>query len=549
MKKRLISYLLAVAMVLSVMLSSVGCDLSSFEQLLVIPEDDITPSKTTNDGYETTYEEADETDVETEEKDEETTTKKRPSVSATETKAPIETEIETEIETFYPDYTEYPVPPEIETGNEWYPEDTVEPEYPDLPPNYGQDYGGETFLIAAVKERTHIFYVHGMENEYNVLADIAIDRNNFIGSQYHIEIANKYVDSVQDLNDLVNNSFASGDQSVQAFVSPAGAGISQYIMRDQLFNLRDLDINLDASYWDYSMMESLSVDGKILAGFGDMLATDADIILFNKDMAANYMVENLYDLVYEGRWTLEELNSAILRSGYCDLNGDGMTDEDDAYGMVFDSKFYLDSFIFSSGMSPVGIDYGSGERYLDIGQQFFEVYNYLGDILINSRDVYRTEAHSVTNMFTRSNALFTLTNTSNIAEYVNSESNFGILPYPKADSNQMEYQSLYRGGYICVLGNIENIDLVSTSLDLLNYYGSGLESQLWLKTLRSDDDIRMMDLIRGGLVSDFARVVARERLISLVNIYSKSLTEGVSIHIECDKYSESWEAVIKEYLV
>ena len=271
MKKRLISYLLAVAMVLSVMLSSVGCDLSSFEQLLVIPEDDITPSKTTNDGYETTYEEADETDVETEEKDEETTTKKRPSVSATETKAPIETEIETEIETFYPDYTEYPVPPEIETGNEWYPEDTVEPEYPDLPPNYGQDYGGETFLIAAVKERTNIFYVHGMENEYNVLADIAIDRNNFIGSQYHIEIANKYVDSVQDLNDLVNNSFASGDSSVQAFVSPAGAGISQYIMRDQLFNLRDLDINLDASYWDYSMMESLSVDGKILAESGSLL--------------------------------------------------------------------------------------------------------------------------------------------------------------------------------------------------------------------------------------------------------------------------------------
>ena len=167
----------------------------------------------------------------------------------------------------------------------------------------------------------------------------------------------------------------------------------------------------------------------------------------------------------------------------------------------------------------------------------------------NSRDVYRTEVHSVTNMFTRGNALFTLTNTSNISKYIYSESTFGILPYPKAEIDQAEYQSLYRGGYICVLGNIENPDLVGTSLDLLNYFGSGLESQLWFKTLSSDDDIRMMDLIRGGLVSDFARVVAREHLISLVNIYSKSLTEGVSIHIECDKYSESWEAVIKEYLV
>ena len=219
MKKRLISYFIAVAMVLSVLLSSVGCDLSAFDQLLVIPEDDITLSKTTDDGYETTYKEADETDVETEEsEDEEKTTKKRPSVSATETRAPIETEFETEIEieTFYPDYTDYPVPPEIETDNGWYPEDTVEPEYPidpSLPPHYGELYGGESFLIAAVKERTNIFYVHGMENEYNVLADIANDRNHFISSEYHIEIANKYVDSVQDLYELVNNSFASGDRS------------------------------------------------------------------------------------------------------------------------------------------------------------------------------------------------------------------------------------------------------------------------------------------------------------------------------------------------
>ena len=563
MKKRLFSYLVAVAMILSVLLSSVGCDLSAFDQILAIPDDGMTPTatdKADTDSDETTYIDDEETDEETEKetKKEEETTKKRPSFFDTETAIPPETELETfhpdytdEINTGYPKETDYPVPPEIETSDEWYPEDTVEPECPldHLPPHYGELYGGESFLIAAVKERTNIFYVHGIENEYNVLADIANDRNQFISSEYHIEIANKYVDSVQDLNDLVNNSFASGDQSVQAFISHAGAGISQYVMRDQLLDLRNLNINLDASYWDYSMMENLSVDGKLIAGFGDMLATDADIILFNKNMMSNYMIENLYDVVYDGRWTLEELNSAILKAGYCDLNGDGMTDEDDAYGLVFDSNLYLDSFIFSSGISPVGIDYASGERFIDINDNFFRVYDYLENMVKNYRDIYRTEVHSVTNMFTRGNALFTLTNTSNISKYIYSESPFGILPYPKADFEQAEYQSLYRGGYICVLGNIENPDLVGTSLDLLNYFGEGLESQLWLKTLSSDDDIRMMDLIRGGLVSDFARVVARDRLTSLVTIYSKTMTGGSHIHAECDRYSESWETVIKEYLV
>ena len=293
-------------------------------------------------------------------------------------------------------------------------------------------------------------------------------------------------------------------------------------------------------------MNDLSINGKLYAGLGDMLVTDTNVIAFNKDMANQYAIEGIYDLVYNGAWTLEELNRVINEVGYTDLNGDGMTDNDDMYGIVFNAQQSINSFMFSSDASPIIINYNMGSRELNMDDKFFDTFYFLKDMM-NSAAARSTETIDATAMFTRSNSLFALVSTSEIGKLVNSDFNFGILPYPKADLAQVDYMSDYRGGYICVLSSIHDFDLVAASLDALNYYSTGMEDSLWMQALRSEDDIQMMNIVRGGLTCNFARAITASPFTYISDFYSKAITSGINIMAEYKSQELAWKNALHSY--
>lgn len=64
-------------------------------------------------------------------------------------------------------------------------------------------------------------------------------------------------------------------------------------------------------------------------------------ILFNKQLAENYDIEDLYTVVDEGRWTIDYLAEKAA-AVYVDTNGNGTRDMDDTYGFVGDEVTGLD---------------------------------------------------------------------------------------------------------------------------------------------------------------------------------------------------------------
>lgn len=673
MKKRVISYLIAVTMILSLLLSSVSCDMSAFEQILAAPTEDelasivdttapssndgetdvvtdaeseiITVAPTTENVEETSFLANEETSIifdtetevststpsfteeleattvfeeielpkETEVISSEITTEivtdleTMPPVwqTATETASPIiPEETETCTETYpenttnssrperptandtdqveYPDTTEaieYPkdtddvVYPEDtylpdETENIVYPEDTYHPENPDeeesytegtLPEEYettptpdipldpvpdtpGLTYKDREFFIVSTKERTNIFYVHGAEGEYNVLSDSLIIRNNRIKDTYGFEVINKFVDTASDMNDIIDKSFLAGEQSVQAFVSSSGYGISNYVTQDKLFDLNNLGISLSTNYWNLDMMESISVNGKIYAGFGDMLATDTDIVIFNKDIADEYYVSDMYSFVYEGRWTLDNFYNEMKKVYYIDLNGNREIDESDRFALTGNYALTLDSFVYSSGLKLVDRNSYTETLSLVDEHQLYEVYHFVANILQDPSLSYGT--NSSENIFTSGRALFEVINTSNIGNYAKADFSFGILPYPKLNEDQYKYTSLYKGGYICVPSNIEDPKFVGYALDIINRYSSDMESTLWMRICSSAEDLEMIGVIRNGLVSDYANAILKQELSSLVNLFGTTMYSSRTIQMEFNVNKDSWIGVI-----
>ena len=92
------------------------------------------------------------------------------------------------------------------------------------------------------------------------------------------------------------------------------------------------------------------VDKAILA-VGDLALsslTGTYCYFYDKTDAETYKLENLYDVVWEGRWTLDYLMN-VTKDIYEDLNGNGERDSDDYYGMTQQMKSALNAYLWSFG--------------------------------------------------------------------------------------------------------------------------------------------------------------------------------------------------------
>ena len=72
------------------------------------------------------------------------------------------------------------------------------------------------------------------------------------------------------------------------------------------------------------------------------------VTFFNKDMIAEVDDVNLYDVVNQGKWTLD-YQYELASKFYSDLNGDGKADGKDQYGFVCTNMANIDPYWSSSG--------------------------------------------------------------------------------------------------------------------------------------------------------------------------------------------------------
>ena len=75
-------------------------------------------------------------------------------------------------------------------------------------------------------------------------------------------------------------------------------------------------------------------------------------ILFNKELHAQYNLENLYQMVYDGRWTLDQF-AQLCKTVTEDMNQDSVMDQNDRYGLLV----WIDSVL--------GVVNGSGTAVCD----------------------------------------------------------------------------------------------------------------------------------------------------------------------------------------
>ena len=186
--------------------------------------------------------------------------------------------------------------------------------------------GRELRILSAVgyygpSETFHASVIY--EASGDILDDAIFDRNSSIMDRFGITITENALPYPEALSQI-RASISAGNDAYD-IVSLVDRDALSLANEGMIYYMDEVPyIDFDKPYWNQSLNESMSIKGRKILAYSDMVLIAYDfthILTFNKQLVADLSLESPYDLVESGQWTLDKFNEYIML-GSADLNGD-----------------------------------------------------------------------------------------------------------------------------------------------------------------------------------------------------------------------------------
>lgn len=407
-------------------------------------------------------------------------------------------------------------------------EATNDPNAPDFDADSIGDISGDFNILVSGNYARNDFAAENGEG--TAVQNAVYRRNEYMREKFNVNITNEDLIKFNSATGSgvgftkLYTDYISGDKTYDA------AMVGTYDVATLAYSgyIHDLNaienLNLSKSYWDQKANEDLSLGGKMFYTTGDITIIDnmvTNAILFNKDMIKNYGLDNPYTLVEDNEWTLEKFGSLVKAVGE-DKDQNGIYDSNDTYGLLTWNDAML-SILGASGEKICSINNDKLELTF-YNERVVSLYDMWEDIVFDQAHSYNYQYNNVEGkatptsswdearirMFDSEQALFYTTLLTTVDKHRNSETDFGILPFPKYDSNQKDYGhavSAFHCAFVCV-PTLAASPRVGAILEELAYQGKKLLTPAYYdQTLigqytRDEESAAMLDLIFATRVYD-----------------------------------------------
>lgn len=385
-------------------------------------------------------------------------------------------------------------------------------------PNY--DCGGGDLTILSKMEGTESgrwttrdIYAEDLTGE--VINDAVYNRNIALQDKYRCVVKEVRM-KMDEMPSGITKFILAGDTTYD-IIMPNITSSAILAQEGNLYELQDR-LALSQPWWNAQFTKDTEIGGRNYFVNGDisetfMRATYA--VFFNKGIIANNNLENPYTLVNEGKWTMDKMQEmgAVFAS---DVDGNGKRDEAvDNFG-IFVLFNQIETLYTSSGEKIIQraedgsfTFEGGSERSLRVLDSISSLYTNK-DVVCNGRSVESGEA-----MFSEDRLLFLLGTMNNVVSMRGMETDFGILPTPKADVEQAEYYSyMNTWAASCAAIPLSCADMEKSSI-LMEALGSYsreyytpayYEITLKGKTSRDTESLDMLDLIYERRTADLGNL-------------------------------------------
>ncbi len=328
---------------------------------------------------------------------------------------------------------------------------TTEPEIlPEIPND--TNYSGYEFKIISTDEIGSVrdsFEIYA-EQDGEVMHDAVFARNLAVEEKLNAKI--KQIYGAKASNGWVKDfqsSVIAGDDSIDILVATERLILSNAATYGAEASQLPY-VDLDKPWWEERVIKGAAVAGKTYGLTGDLNLVDDSAtwsVLFNKRIAKDNSLPDMYQLVRDHKWTLDQFD-ALCSGVSADLNGDSVRDYQDRWGFVCSGNVAI-SFLWSCGgsFSTLNKD-GTVSITLDTPKNM-EILNKLYDIFAKRDHVVtadrvfgysgKTDWTVQSKIFTEGRALFYGAMINGVTERREMEDDFGILPCPMYNENQKDY--------------------------------------------------------------------------------------------------------------
>lgn len=363
------------------------------------------------------------------------------------------------------------------------------------------------------------------ESNGDVMNDVVFNRNRKVEERLGVKFEFKTVSftNTTEIPELQTSIMAgSGDYDIAAVHCSQGAQLVTIgAYRD--FNSAKY-IDLDKPWWNQTLVDELNVYDflPMLCGDISLSATmRTNVTFFNKKLYDQYYDENIYDVVKEGKWTLDKLKE-MTKDVYRDTDGNGKMDGNDFYALGFMSAATpLDAFVAALDLSITTKNADAIPELSFYSERTINAFEKLTDIVMNNPGTYtnpRSEAAGALLLFRQKfldgGIIFNFTNILETEYLRDMTDGYGILPLPKYDENQDGYYTLPHNAFsmMVVPSDSQKFDEACAALEALaeesyrsvtpTYY----EVALGKKYFHDDESAQMFDLIMKGIKLNFGSV-------------------------------------------
>ena len=277
-------------------------------------------------------------------------------------------------------------------------------------------------------------------------------------------------------------------------------------------------MDITQPWWDQAAISDMSVKGNSFLITGDISPTcmlTSECILFNKKLFDARGMEYQYQNAFDGKWTIDKMIE-MTKDLTEDLDGDGSySDKTDLFSFTLwcdagTALFYGQGAYMSKkddGDIPV-INY-------DV-ESISNRYNKIYSLVIDNNANYSKSDHEMSfKVFNQGRAYFCDITFQKVEMFLRDmEDDYGVLPLPKYDEAQSNYQTNVSGAGTCIILPVScsDTDVVGTLIDAYaaiaydDITPSLFDVIASVKNTRDEESSQMVQLIIRNRVFDPVRM-------------------------------------------
>ena len=175
-----------------------------------------------------------------------------------------------------------------------------------------KDFSGKTFTSLIPAWTAGLMAAEELTGE--VLNDALYNRDRTVEARFNTEIVSTIVD---DCSVEMKNVTASGDDLYQ-IVSDGIVSLGINLMQDWYLNAREIPyLNFEQPWYPSAVTNELTYNDVTFIFISDYSIASMDMtdcMFWNRDLAEEYALEDIYDVVREGKWTKDKMEEMCLGS-------------------------------------------------------------------------------------------------------------------------------------------------------------------------------------------------------------------------------------------